>query len=175
MAAKKQVKKQRVRLTNKAAEALRFSTIRVPAKGDARPKSTDIERVFEERAASGVPNVGDAGVKDRQQSGRGVGEGERLSSSNAFDPIASDPMFVIVHKSKYWPPPSLDELYASAGVEKMAGDGFDSYDRREDDQLARRKHTKIVRGELNHPRGKPRQNTLLKLETSSDEDNSKEN
>jgi len=79
-------------------------------------------------------------------------------------------MFVIVQNSSYWPPPTLAELQRSSGVELADGDGFDQYDRRDDDQQAKRERTAVVKGELNHPRGKARANTITKLEDSSNDD-----
>lgn len=46
-------------------------------------------------------------------------------------------------------------------------DGFDLYNRVADDARAKKEHTHIVKGELNHPRGKPRQNTITRFDDSS--------
>nr|CCC92322.1 conserved hypothetical protein [Trypanosoma congolense IL3000] len=164
MAVKKQVKKQRVRMTNKAVEGLRFSTVRMPAKSETQRQTADIDRLLSERhsKSDGIEERGGRAVVERAAA---VDPKEGLSSSSVFDPISSDPMFIVVEKSKYWPPPTLQELHASKGVE-MSGDGFDPYDRRQDDQQARKERAKVVRGELNHPRGKPRKNMLVSLESS---------
>ncbi|AAZ13331.1 uncharacterized protein TEOVI_000802800 [Trypanosoma equiperdum] len=169
MVEKKQAKKQRIRMTNKAVEGLRFSTVRMPAKSEVQKQQTDISRLIsdheDKRSGDSTRENGEEGAR-----GRSSGNGRtRQVGSAAFDPIPNDPMFFIVEKSKYWPPPSLEDLHKSVGVE-MSGDGFDPYDRREDDEQARQARTKIVRGELNHPRGKPRKNTLVKLESSSGSD-----
>ncbi|ORC89949.1 uncharacterized protein TM35_000102170 [Trypanosoma theileri] len=177
MAPKKQVKKQRVRVTNKALEARQFSTVRMPKTSEVQTSKVDVARMFEDRDAGSVAtarvqsnnNTNDNSTTHNNNNNNG---NAAHPSSQAFDPIPNDPMFVVVAKSKYWPPPTLEELHAETGAEIT--DGFDTYDRREDDKQSRQERTKIVRGELNHPRGKPRQNTLVKLDDDSDDAEEKE-
>ncbi|KEG11097.1 hypothetical protein DQ04_02981020 [Trypanosoma grayi] len=165
MPPKQQAKKQRVRVTNKALEARQFSTVRLPRKSEVHAPQVDVARIYEDRAQRGSGSG--SGPKDPSSGSGNNAADTGQTSSLAFDPIPKDPMFVVVAKSKYWPPPPLAELQASSGV--PVSDGFDTYDRREDDKQARKEHTKMVRGELNHPRGKPRQNTLVKLDDSDEE------
>ncbi|RNF01990.1 hypothetical protein TraAM80_06652 [Trypanosoma rangeli] len=158
MSPKLQAKKQRVRVTNRALEARQFSTVRLPRRAEAQVPQVDVERMYDDRGREG----GDSGAK------RGDGNGgEQASVPSVFDPIPADPLFVVIVKSKYWPPPPLEELQARG--EGAISDGFDAYDRREDDSAARKERVKVVRGELNHPRGKPRQNTLVQLDDSEDD------
>ncbi|RNF19288.1 uncharacterized protein Tco025E_04223 [Trypanosoma conorhini] len=148
MAPKRQATKQRVRVTNRAREARQFSTVRLPRRAEVQAAAADVERMHEDRGGGG---------------GHGGGQ---TSAPPAFDPIPADPLFVVVAASKHWPPPSLEELQAASGA--PISDGFDAYDRREDDREARKERVKVVRGELNHPRGKPRQNTLVRLDDSEE-------
>lgn len=92
-----------------------------------------------------------------------------VSPAFAFDPIPNDPMFEPVLQSSYWPPPKLSALESSTGISVVGTDGFDSYDRRADDKLASRSSSNIVKGELNHPRGKERRNTIIKLDSDESE------
>lgn len=91
-----------------------------------------------------------------------------------FDPIPNDPMFVIVEQSQYWPPPTLQELEEQTGVSVVGTDGFDAYDRREDDKKARQERVKRVPGELHHPRGKPRQNVIVQFDDDDDDEEKKD-
>lgn len=63
----------------------------------------------------------------------------------------------------------MAELQKTTGIDVAGVDGFDSYDRRADDAAARKASTQIIKGELNHPRGKPRKNTIVRLSDSSDD------
>jgi len=76
-----------------------------------------------------------------------------------FDPIPNDGMFVIVENSSYWPPPPLASIRPTT-EDVDAGDGMDLYDRRKDDRVAKARATKL-KGELNHPRGKPKANSKV--------------
>ncbi|EKF27463.1 hypothetical protein MOQ_008814 [Trypanosoma cruzi marinkellei] len=164
MAPKKQATKQRVRVTNKALEARQFSTVRLPRKAEVQVPQVDVERMYEDH---------DRGNRrgDEKRGDAGGDVAARESVPLNFDPIPNDPLFVVVAKSKYWPPPPLEELRAANGA--PIDDGFDAYDRREDDRAARRERVKVVHGELNHPRGKPRQNTILNLDDSDEEKDEK--
>ncbi|RNC43354.1 hypothetical protein TcCL_NonESM06981 [Trypanosoma cruzi] len=167
MAPKKQATKQRVRVTNKALEARQFSTVRLPRKAEMQAPQVDVERMYEDHDRGyrrGDEKRGDGG-------GDAGGVNAQKSVPLIFDPIPNDPLFVVVAKSKYWPPPPLEELRAANGA--PIEDGFDAYDRREDDRAARRERVRVVRGELNHPRGKPRQNTIVKLNDSDEEKDEK--
>ncbi|CAD2212683.1 hypothetical protein, conserved [Angomonas deanei] len=93
---------------------------------------------------------------------------DAASKPQEFDPIPNDPMFYVVENSKYWPPPSLQELHQTTGI-VAENDGFDSYDRREDESNAKKERVKIVKGVLNHPRGKPPQNERKTFDSSDDD------
>eukprot|EP00796_Vickermania_ingenoplastis_P007029 gene7029-4985_t len=107
------------------------------------------------------------------------GAAAALSSSSAtpgaaaFDPIRNDPVLVVVEKSSYWPPPTLEELQQRTGIKLGSGndDGFDLYDRREEEAEARKEKQLLAahkrKGELQHPRGRPPRNTVEKLDSSS--------
>ncbi|CCW71710.1 unnamed protein product [Phytomonas sp. Hart1] len=142
-------KPQRIRLTNKALESQQFSTLRLPRKGESVVPKVNVDAIF--------ADLGEGG------------SGGAKAANFAFDPIPDDGMFDVVEKSAYWPPPSLAALVASTGIAVEGGDGFDSYNRLEDDAQGRERVEKVKKivGELNHPRGKPRQNKILKLEPSS--------
>ncbi|KAG5508745.1 hypothetical protein JKF63_05243 [Porcisia hertigi] len=159
-------KPQRVRVTNKALESRQFSTVRLPRKSEVPAQKVDVKSLYQELA--GGPSHGSVAAAATGNSAV-VAAAAASPSSSGFDPIAHDPMFIIVAKSKYWPPPSLEELHAKTGHDH--GDGFDSYDRRDDDKLARKERAKVIKGEINHPRGKPRKNNVVKLsDSNSDND-----
>ncbi|KAG5481965.1 hypothetical protein LSCM1_05677 [Leishmania martiniquensis] len=151
-------KPQRVRVTNKALESRQFSTVRLPRASEVPVQKADVKGMYQqlESGRCGGDAAASAGAASAAAS---------PPFSSGFDPIVNDPMFVIVSHSKHWPPPSLEELQAQTGHDH--GDGFDSYDRREDDKRARRERVRVVKGEVNHPRGKPRQNTIVQLSDSS--------
>lgn len=130
-------KKQRIRPTNKSLESQRFSSVKMPKGNEVTGVNAHIHEV------------------------------DKLTSSGmAFDPIPNDGMFTVVENSKYWPPPSLEELQQSSGIATLAGDGMDMYDRREDDAAAKKEKIKILKvmGEVNHPRGKGAKNVKVKLD-----------
>ena len=85
-------------------------------------------------------------------------------SSLDFDPVKTDPMFTIVENSKYWPPPSVDEVLKARGMksagrgETLNADGMDTYDRRADNAKARKQR---VPGELRRPRGLTTKNSKV--------------
>lgn len=144
-----------MRVTNKALESRQFSTARLPRTSEVPAQKVDVHSMYQELGC-------------RSSGGTTAASSSKLASaaySSGFDPVSSDAMFTIVAKSKYWPPPSLEELHAKTGHDH--GDGFDSYDRREDDKKARKERVKVAKGEVNHPRGKPRQNTVIHLSDSS--------
>ncbi|KPI89307.1 hypothetical protein ABL78_1536 [Leptomonas seymouri] len=153
----KKRKPQRVRVTNKTLESRQFSTVRLPRTNEVPVQKVDVQSMFQELDIDATRNT-------TYNSAAAA-----TAPSSSFDPIANDPMFSVVANSKYWPPPSLEELHAKMGQDH--GDGFDSYDRREDDKRARKERTKVIKGEINHPRGKVRQNKIVKLPDSSDSDN----
>ncbi|KAG5482495.1 hypothetical protein CUR178_05635 [Leishmania enriettii] len=155
-------KPQRVRVTNKALESRQFSTIRIPRSSEVPAQKADIKGMYQE--LEGRRSGGTSAASAAKEVGA-TSDASSPSFSSGFDPIVSDPMFMIVIKSRYWPPPSLEELHAQTGHDH--GDGFDSYDRREDDRRARKERVKVAKGEINHPRGKPRQNTIIELSDSS--------
>lgn len=156
---------QRVRVTNKALESRQFSTVRLPRSNEVPVQKVDVHSMFRELSE-------DSGAAPRRatpdSSTAPAAAAAAPSSSSTFDPIVNDPMFTIVADSHFWPPPSLEELHARTG--RDIGDGFDSYDRRQDDKAARKERAKVVKGEVNHPRGKVRQNVIVKLEESSESD-----
>ncbi|CAG9572077.1 conserved hypothetical protein [Leishmania major strain Friedlin] len=158
----KKRKPQRVRVTNKALESRQFSTVRLPRTSEVPAQKMDVHSMYQEVACG---SSGDTAAASASKSASAASPTASSPSSSGFDPIANDAMFTIVTKSKYWPPPSLEELHAKTGHDH--GDGFDSYDRREDDKEARKERVKVVKGEVNHPRGKPRQNTVIQLSDSS--------
>ncbi|KPA77821.1 hypothetical protein ABB37_06638 [Leptomonas pyrrhocoris] len=147
---------QRVRVTNKALESRQFSTVRLPRTNEVAAQKVDVQSMFRELAT-------DPSRLTSGNSGAAV-----AAPSSSFDPIVNDAMFSVVAHSQYWPPPSLEALHAKTGQDH--GDGFDSYDRREDDKRARKERAKVIKGEINHPRGKTRQNTIVKLSDSSGSD-----
>eukprot|EP00796_Vickermania_ingenoplastis_P000136 gene136-82_t len=131
---KQERKRQRVRLTNKGAESQQFSTVRpsalkgggtIPASYAATTNAQQLRNIHSEREG---------------------GAAAALSSSSAtpgaaaFDPIRNDPVLVVVEKSSYWPPPTLEELQQRTGIKLGSGndDGFDLYDRREEEAEARK-------------------------------------
>lgn len=156
-------KPQRVRVTNKALESRQFSTVRLPRTNEVPAQKVDVQSMFRELSSESRDPARVAAT-----STTGTTLPSAVQPSSSFDPIVNDPMFSIVANSKYWPPPSLEELHAKTGHDH--GDGFDNYDRREDDKQARKERTKVIKGEINHPRGKPRQNKIVKLSDSSDSD-----
>ncbi|GET87396.1 hypothetical protein, conserved [Leishmania tarentolae] len=160
-------KSQRVRVTNKALESRQFSTVRLPRTSEVPAQKVDVHSMYQELACA---SSGGTPAASASKSTGAVSSASLAHSSSGFDPIANDAMFAIVTNSTYWPPPSLEELHAKTGHDH--GDGFDSYDRREDDKKARKERVKVMKGEVNHPRGKPRQNTIIQLSdsTSSDDD-----
>ncbi|AYU77621.1 hypothetical protein conserved [Leishmania donovani] len=160
----KKRKLQRVRVTNKALESRQFSTVRLPRTSEVPAQKADVHSMYQELACGSSGGTAAASSKSASAASAAASP----PSSSGFDPIANDAMFTIVTKSKYWPPPSLEELHAKTGHDH--GDGFDSYDRREDDKKARKERVKVVKGEVNHPRGKPRQNTVIQLSDSSSSD-----
>ncbi|AIN96918.1 hypothetical protein LPMP_160440 [Leishmania panamensis] len=165
--ATKKKKPSRVRVTNKALESRQFSTVRLPRTSEVPAPRVDVNSMYKELACGCSDGTAPASAR---RSVSAASAAASPSSSLVFDPIVSDPMFTIVAKSKYWPPPLLEELHAKTGHDH--GDGFDSYDRREDDRQARKERVRAIKGEVNHPRGKPRQNTIVKLSdgSSSDDD-----
>lgn len=137
---------QRRRETTRSAEGRQFSTVgkvsRLP-EVRAKPNKMDFGQ-------------GDSGAKT-----------EEAGATASFDPIRDDPVFAVVQYSKFWPPPPLSSLVsASAGTAvDAAGVGeMDMYDRRADDVKAKAETLKNIRGEVNHPRGKARQNTKVALD-----------
>lgn len=145
---------QRVRLTNKTLEGRQFSSVRLPRTSEVPAQKINVDAMYEDLAhqpAATTSSFTDGGAA-------------------TFDPIPSDSMFYIVSNSKYWPPPSLEELQQSTGIAVLGTDGFDAYDRRADDTSARQERAKVVKGELNHPRGKARKSTVTKLDDSSDDE-----
>ncbi|EPY26122.1 hypothetical protein STCU_00176 [Strigomonas culicis] len=157
MPPKTQAKKQRVRVTNKALEARQFSSVRLPQKSEVAAVKVNVDAMY--RAQEPNSSVPAAPAP--------------ASGGATFDPIPNDPMFYAVENSQYWPPPTVAELQERTGVAAASADGFDTYDRRDDEKRARQARQKIVKGELNHPRGKPRQNRIVVYESSSDEDEKK--
>jgi hypothetical protein len=154
-------KPQRVRVTNKALESRQFSTVRLPRTNEVPAQKVDVQSMFQELDSTRPTTSPNASVTHSNTA---------AAVPSSFDPIVNDPMFSIVAKSKYWPPPSLEELHAKTGHDH--GDGFDSYDRREDDKKARKERAKVIKGEINHPRGKARQNTIVRLSDSDSDSNS---
>lgn len=155
-----------MRVTNKALESRQFSTVRLPRTHEAPTQKVDVQSMFVELGeGSAVPSHNTAATTANTAPATAAAAAAAPSSSS-FDPIVNDPMFSIVATSLYWPPPSLEEVHARTG--RDIGDGFDSYDRREDDKQARKDRAKVIKGEINHPRGKVRQNTIVKLADSSD-------
>ncbi|KAK7197689.1 hypothetical protein NESM_000720700 [Novymonas esmeraldas] len=153
--AKTKGKSQRVRVTNKALESRQFSSVRLPRTSEVPAQKVDVDAMYSELAAGHGTAAAAAAASPS-------------SSAAVFDPIVGDSMFTIVARSKYWPPPSLEVVHAATGHDH--GDGFDAYDRRDDDRQARAERVKMVRGEVNHPRGKPRKNTIVALTDSDDDD-----
>lgn len=151
-------KKQRVRVTNKALEARQFSSVRLPQKSEVAATKVNVDAMYRAQEPSS------AGLSAAPAPGAGA---------TTFDPIPNDPIFYVVENSQYWPPPSLAELQETTGVKAANADGFDTYDRREDETRARQVRQKVIKGELNHPRGKPRQNKIVLYESSSDDDEKK--
>lgn len=98
---------------------------------------------------------------------------DRSAVTASFDPIAVDSAFVIVNPSSYWPPPTLASLREAAGFsgEAVVEDGFDMYDRRDEERQAKKEKMAALKkkGELHHPRGKERKNTVETLDDSSSE------
>lgn len=86
----------------------------------------------------------------------------------AFDPIPGDGMFNVVENSKYWPPPSLEEVMKLSGKTADLADGMDLYDRRDDEAKAKKQHAAKIKGELNHPRGKEPKNKKVRLESDDE-------
>lgn len=169
----KKKKPQRVRVTNKALESRQFSTVRLPRSSEVPAQKVDVQAMYQELEGKRGAGAGHAAASRSSNSAAAAAASPSSSSipaaaaaaaGTAFDPIVNDAMFTILTRSKYWPPPSLEELHASTGHDH--GDGFDAYDRREDDKQARKERVKVVKGEINHPRGKARQNTIVKLEDS---------
>lgn len=172
----KKKKPQRVRVTNKALESRQFSTVRLPRTNEVPAQKVDVQSLFQELDGDRVRRPQPPSSVANSSTGSGAATTTATTNttgaaSSSFDPIVNDPMFSIVTNSQYWPPPSLEELHAKTGHDH--GDGFDSYDRREDDKQARKERTKVIKGEINHPRGKARQNTIVKLEDSSASDEEK--
>lgn len=156
---KSERKRQRVRPTNKGLEAMQFSTVRPSslAHADALPATSS--------AAS--PRLLQHLMSDSSQRSPAP-----TSKSETFDPIQNDPVLVVVPNSTYWPPPSLEELQERSGVKVSGSDGLDLYDRREEEAEAKRAKAAAMKeerrkGELQHPRGKPRKNVVEKLDSSS--------
>jgi hypothetical protein len=138
-------KKQRVRETNEMRQSKQFSTLRKVTKDEeVKPKK---KRFDMEGGASSTKSQPPVAV---------------------FDPIPNDAMFVIVKDSKYWPPPTVEELLKSKGLSSTAigeglnSDGMDTYDRRGEAPLppVGQKRPRQS-GEINHPRGKANQNQKL--------------
>ncbi|CCW64983.1 unnamed protein product [Phytomonas sp. EM1] len=143
-------KAPRVRMTNKALESQQFSTLRTPRRSEVAPQTVNVAEMFDDA---------------------------RRASAPTFDPIPADTMFDIVTESAFWPPPSLKSLEEKTGIAVAGGDGFDTFNRQEDDARARRENRereKVVLGELHHPRGKPRRNAIIKLDDSSASENEEE-
>lgn len=165
----KKKKPQRVRVTNKALEGRQFSTVRLPRTNEVPAQKVDVQAMFQELDSDHTrrPQNTTAAAAAAAAASHASVQAAAPSSSN-FDPIVNDPMFSVVAHSQFWPPPSLEELHARTGHDH--GDGFDSYDRREDDKQARKERAKVIKGEINHPRGKARLNTIVKLADSSDSD-----
>lgn len=190
-------KKQRVRLTNKGAEGLQFSTVKAShiARADALP-STSIGITSQQQlhAITGGDATDSTHVQDHAsskgssmhrppQEGHALGsisthDGPSSSASSSgavggFDPIPQDPTFVIVPHSTYWPPPTLQALREKTGF--TASEELDLYDRREEEATAKKEKAVLMKkkGELQHPRGKGPKNTVERLEasdSSSEED-----
>lgn len=152
-------KRQRVRMTNKGLEAQQFSTV--------RPSHLSGAASLPANSATSNPQQ----LQNILTEHKSTAASASSSASAVFDPITNDSTFVVVERSAYWPPPSLEELQESTGV-KISGDGFDTYDRREEEAVPRKEKTAAmkIKGELQHPRGKPRINKIEKLDTSSDDE-----
>lgn len=183
MAGKHQKKKpQRTRVTKKALESQQFSSVRLPRGNEGPAQKVDLQAMYRDvdptqemppatTASSSATADTATPIIMRGSSGASL-NGMTSSTSNSttcgFDPIQNDAMFIVVKHSKYWPPPSIEDLHKKTGNDH--GDGFDAYDRRDDDSNARSERSKVVKGELNHPRGKPRKNTIVKLDNDSSDD-----
>lgn len=151
-ASSKSSSKQRVRVTNKGVEAQRFSTV-------------PLSQLRREADPSKVLPSASPAASSSQQLKNVLAEGGH--ADGGFDPIVSDATFSIVASSSYWPPPTLEALQKSSGVE-VKGDGFDDYDRRDEEAAARKEKASEMKkkGELQHPRGKQRKNVVEKLDDS---------
>eukprot|EP00796_Vickermania_ingenoplastis_P007034 gene7034-4987_t len=127
-------KRQRVRLTNKGAESQQFSTVRpsalkgggtIPASYAATTNAQQLRNIHSEREGGAAAPLSSSSA---------------TPGAAAFDPIRNDPVLVVVEKSSYWPPPTLEELQQRTGIKLGSGndDGFDLYDRREEEAEARK-------------------------------------
>lgn len=196
------VKPHRVRLTNKGAEGLQFSTVKsshisradaLPStsigitslqqlnaitEGDATPSSSSFSSERLHPNSSSMHRSPQQGHTSGSVSAHGGTSSSSSSGAVAgFDPIPQDPTFVIVPHSTYWPPPTLQALREKTGV--TGSEELDLYDRREEEATAKKEKAALMKkkGELQHPRGKGPKNTIERLESSdssSEEDNDKE-
>lgn len=153
-------KRQRTHTTNRSVEAQQFSSVRLPRSSEVQPQKVNVDAMHAD-----VSGGGGYGIRPTPSSSPAGG-----GAAAVFDPIPNDPMFYPVEGSRYWPPPSLEALQKATGVSVVGTDGFDSYDRRADDETARKEKAKVVKGELNHPRGKARKNVIVKLSNSDSDD-----
>ena len=132
----------RIRTTNKALDAQRFSSVKVPRSAEVQPSKTLAPEL---RAGAGGRAAEAQSRKSQDLAGKKPAE--------AFDPIPNDGTFIVVEESKYWPPPAMSP-------EQLKACGMDLFDRREDEHIAKRDRLKAA-GELRHPKGRGSTNSKV--------------
>lgn len=148
MASKNEQRKHaRSTKTKKAAESRQFSSVALPRKSEVCAPA---------QLATHMRST--TSVEDRIRHEHG----EAVSTSSVFDPIPGDGMFIVVQNSQYWPPLVLA---SESGLGQM-----DMYDRLGDDERSKSQHVKKAKGEISHPRGKPRRNKRTALDDGSESD-----
>jgi hypothetical protein len=176
----------RIRMTNKAIDSQRFSTVKPPRKNEvgssvvgAAPRTlAPALRAGEKgRVAFAQQQQQQQRAKEETVTKRATpdptfdsadgGRSERKnapSSSTAFDPIPNDPTFIIIADSQYWPPPPIDPATLQRDC------GLDQYNRLGDEATAKASKLRLIGGDLNHPRGRPPKNSKKTFDDDDDDD-----
>jgi hypothetical protein len=188
----------RIRTTNRALDAQRFSSVRIPRKAEV---ATANERTLAPELRAGEAGRKALAGQQRQQAETRAAKASQRPSSrfaatvgSSFDNTAAATAAAAASNAAAGTTSSAEQSgfdpiphdstfvvlessvnwppkpLSAAQLALLGSGGLDQYDRRDDELVAKKQRMRAVAGEISHPRGVAPRNVKLSLDDDSDND-----